>query len=41
MKKIGNVEIPREAFYKFLSTLIKLYGFHTHTCNSNTDYWHI
>ena len=20
MKKIGNVEIPREAFYKFLST---------------------
>ena len=41
MKKIGNVEIPREAFYKFLSTLIKFYGFHTHTCNSNTDYWYI
>ena len=27
MKKIGNVEIPREAFYKFLSTLIKSMDF--------------
>ncbi len=41
MKKIGNVEIPREAFYKFSQRLNNIYGFYIYIGSSNDFYRHI